>query len=103
MKGVKIVEINSNRFLVMWENSENEGTATNTEPLANHVLHYVFIDGDGNKISNEMKSNVPLSDCDPVVKDGWVSWCATSDCFAEFVSINTITGSVWKKDYRIAG
>ena len=103
MKAVKIVKINSNRFVVMWEATYDEAKSSNEDPLSNHVLHYVFIDGNGNKIGQEMKCAVPLSDCEPVLKDGYISWVASSTNALEFVSLNASTGAVSTKKYLIAG
>ena len=51
--GVKITKVNDNRFMVSWEeyNDETEGSGTEEDTLAGSTLHYVFIDGKGNRIS----------------------------------------------------
>ena len=48
--GVKITKVNDNRFMVSWEeyNDETEGSGTEEDTLAGSTLHYVFIDGKGN-------------------------------------------------------
>ena len=99
----KIVKINNNRFLIMWENANREGIATNDNLFGDHVLHYVFVDGNGNKLSNEMTSNVPITIGEPVLKNGYVSWCASSNNNVEFVSLNAATGEITTKTNYIAG
>ena len=49
--GVKITKVNDNRFMVSWEeyNAETEGSGTEEDTLAGSTLHYVFIDGKGNR------------------------------------------------------
>ncbi len=102
-KGIKLVKINNDRFLIMWEEYVSEGTPSADDPMGGYILHYLFVDGNGDTITSEMTASVPLSDCEPVLKNGYVSWCASSNGYLQFVSINTSTGSVKTKDYRIAG
>ena len=69
--GVKITKVNDNRFMVSWEeyNGETEGSGTEEDASGPAVhSHYVFIDGKGNRISQEYTTGAPISGCQPVVK-----------------------------------
>lgn len=56
--------------MVSWEeyNDETEGSGTEEDTLAGSTLHYVFIDGKGNRISQEYTTGAPISGCQPIVK-----------------------------------
>lgn len=102
--GVKITKINDNRFMVSWEESRTSTTTpSEDDTLSRYTLHYVFIDGNGNKVSKEYIKAMPVSDCQPIVKGSEVVYYASSDSAVNFYSINSSTGSVSKKVYRIAG
>lgn len=103
--GVKITKVNDNRFMVFWEeyNSEAEGSGTEEDTLAGSTLHYVFIDGKGNRISQEYTTGAPISGCQPVVKGEKVVYYASNKNMVDFYSIDSNTGNTTKKMYHVAG
>lgn len=106
--GVNITKINDNRFMVAWEESVNSDdediqAASVDDVLSAGVLHYIFVDGAGNKISSEYTAVAPISDCHPVVKDSRVVYCASGSLMVNFYTIDALTGAFNKKMYRVAG
>ena len=101
--GVKLTKINDNRFLISWEETDGTGDGSADDSLSSSILHYVFIDGNGNKISSEFTSAAPVSDCQPIVKGSKVVYYASNENMVNFYSIDASTGSTDKKMYRIAG
>lgn len=101
--GTKITKINENRFLVSWEEFEEERTADTIDSLSASMLHYVFIDGAGNRISEEFTEAAPISDCHPVVKGSNVVYYASNANMVNFYAINAETGEFSKRVYRVAG
>lgn len=101
--GVKITKINDNRFLISWEEKSDDADSIDSSGSAN-VLHYVFIDGNGNKISREfVEPSMTISDCQPIVKGNQVSYYSSSANEVHFYSIDAESGTVKKKNYRVAG
>ncbi len=101
--GAKITKINDNRFMVSWEVADNEGTAKTTDSLSGYKLYYVFVDGNGDKISEVFSARAPISECQPIVNGSKVVYYASSSNMINFYSINTKTGKFTKKTYRKAG
>ncbi len=105
--GLKITEINDDYFMVSWEesiSSDEEMTVSDiSDSLSGHTLHYIFIDGDGNILSEEYTANAAISDCQPVVKNSTVTYYSSSANMVNFYSIDAVTGAFEKKMYRIAG
>lgn len=101
--GVKITKINDNRFMVSWEEYETGTTPSTDDSLSTSILHYVFVDGQGNKITKEYTQGAPISDCQPIVKDSNVIYYASNSNMVNFYSINSEDGSLNKKMYRVAG
>ena len=103
MMDVRLVKINDDRFVIIWEKPIHEGAATNENILGEHIIHYVFVDGDGEIISDEMEAPVPVAYCDAVLKNGYVSWIASSVNFFEFVNMDAYTGNIDTVVFRVAG
>ncbi|MGN0395136.1 MAG: leucine-rich repeat protein [Coprococcus sp.] len=101
--GTKITKINDNRFMVSWEEYETSQTASIDDGLSSSILHYVFIDGKGTKVSREFTAAAPISDCKPVVKGSKIVYYASNANMVDFYSIDAATGAFSKKVYRIAG
>ena len=101
--GTKITKVNGNRFLITWEEFETEQTAGSSDSLSSSILHYVFVDGQGNKISREFTAAAPVSDCQPVVKGSKIVYYASSGNMVDFYSIDASSGKFSKKIYRVAG
>lgn len=89
-----IVKVNQNRFMIAWNEIDCVNDIGSTDSA---VLNYVFVDGQGNKLSEIMKSegDVYLSDCTPIVKGNHIIWYATKDTVPVFYEINT-------QDYHIS-
>ena len=101
--GTKITKVNDNRFMVSWEEFETEKTASASDSLSGSVLHYIFIDGKGNKLTKEFTAAAPISDCQPIVKGSKIVYYASNGNMVNFYTINAETGSFSKKAYRVAG
>ncbi len=99
----KLVKINDNRFMLMWEEYETSQAITGTDILSSSILHYVFIDENGNLQSEEMTAAAPLSNCEPIVKGSNVVLCASNGICVGFYTIDTTTGAFNKKIYNVAG
>lgn len=101
--GVKLTKINDNRFMVSWEEDGSSQKAKDNDELSGSILHYLFIDGKGNKVSKEMTKAAPVSNCQPVVKKGKVVYYASNCSMVDFYSIDSKTGAFSQKNYQIAG
>ena len=67
-----LVKLGSDRFLVMWEEYDTEEKKTYTKLLT--------IDGDGNITSDQVTTDMRLSDCEPILcSDGLVRWYAAKE------------------------
>ena len=109
--GVKITKITDDRFMVSWEEYEQDNPDDDTsskyesgdDSLSSSTLHYLFIDGKGNTISKEFTTAAPVSDCQPVIKDSKVVYYASNENTVNFYSIDANDGNTTKKIYRTAG
>ena len=101
-----ITKISDNRFLVAWENHQykKEPVATDiNDALSWGDFHYLFIDGNGNKLSGEYTATIPISDCQPIYKNSKVVFYSSIGNMVTFYSIDADTGAMTKKAYRVAG
>lgn len=101
--GAKITKINNNRFMVSWEEYDTGQTANTDDGLSASILHYIFIDGNGNTVSKEFTAAAPISDCQPIVKGSKIIYYASNANMVDFYSIDAGTGAFSKKVYRVAG
>ena len=101
--GAKITKINDNRFMISWEEYGTEQTPSLDDGLSSSILHYLFIDGKGNKVSKEYTAAAPLSDCQPIVKGSMVVYYASNANMVNFYTIDANTGAFSKKVFRLAG
>ena len=109
--GVKITKITDDRFMISWEEYEQDTPDDDTsskyssadDSLSSSTLHYLFIDGKGNTISKEFTTAAPVSDCQPVIKDSKVVYYASNANTVNFYSIDANDGTASKKIYRTAG
>ena len=97
IKGVNITKINDNRFLVSWAEYNESRKADDNDSLSGNILHYVFVDGNGNKIGNEFKANATFSDCRPIVKGSKIVFYASDYNTTDFYIIDSKTGKFSKK------
>ena len=73
--GLEITKINDNRFLVTWE--EYTGECGELEMIDNDTLsicklHYLFVDENGEELTEEYTAHASISDCKPIINDGKV-------------------------------
>jgi hypothetical protein len=66
----QMVQISSDRFIVLWESSG--------------IVNYVLIDGKGNKKTKIYQMKGSLSDCQPIVYNGYVTWYTWKDSLVVF-------------------
>lgn len=101
--GAKITKINDNRFMLSWEVTDESGTVNDDDTLSGSILHYVFIDGNGNKVSIEYTAAAPVSECQPIVKDSKIVYYASNSNMVNFYTIDAQSGKFSKKKYRTVG
>ena len=101
--GTKITKVNDNRFMISWEEFETEQTASTSDTLSGSILHYIFVDGKGNKLTKEFTAAASISDCHPIVKGSKIVYYASNGNMVNFYSIDSESGSFSKKIYRVAG
>lgn len=105
-KDVKLTKINDNRFLLSWEHYAAEKSIAaedDYDSMSTRVLHYEFLDGNGNVIGEEHKVAAAISECEPVVKDGKAVFYSSDGGCVAFYTIDTVTGEFNKKLYKLAG
>lgn len=101
--GTKITKISNDRFMVSWEEYDTGQAVDTDDGLSESVLHYVFIDGQGNKVSKEFTAAAPISDCHPIVKGSQIIYYASNANMVNFYLIDAQTGAFSKVVYRVAG
>ncbi|MCQ2465813.1 MAG: leucine-rich repeat domain-containing protein, partial [Oscillospiraceae bacterium] len=103
--GLNLTRINDDRFMLSWgvKNEQPEGETDGNDVLSGYVLHYVFIDGAGNKISEEFTENAPVSDCEPVFNGSEIVYYASNGSTVNFYSVNAETGAFSKRMYHVIG
>ena len=101
--GTKITKVNDNRFMISWEEYNVSQTANTDDTLSESILHYVFVDGSGNKISEEFTAAAPISDCHPIVKNSKIVFYASNENMVNFYIIDGNNGNFSKKINRVAG
>ena len=82
--GTKITKVNDNRFMISWEEYKTSRTASVNDTLSASILHYIFIDGKGNKVSKEFTAAAPISDCQPIVKGSKIVYYASNANMVNF-------------------
>ena len=105
--GVNITKVNDDRFLIVWEETPGEDDSVEAsdyqDPLSCGLLHYVFVDGAGNKISKEFTAHAMVSECKPVLKDDKIVYYASNANCLDFYTIDAQSGKFNKAVTRIAG
>ncbi len=101
--GLEITKINDNRFMISWEEFNETTDMIDNDTLSTSKLHYIFIDGNGNKLGKEYTANATISDCKPVVKGNKIVYYASNDNMVDFYTIDSTTGKFSKVMYRVAG
>lgn len=101
----KLTKISDDRFLVSWtvyQEGSNVKCESN-DSLSGNILHYILIDGNGNTVSKEYTAKAAASNCDPIAVGSKVVFEASCSNMVNFYTIDTETGKLTKKCYRIAG
>ena len=104
--GLEITKINDNRFMISWEEASaeyGELDMIDNDTLSICKLHYIFVDGSGEKISEEYIANASMSDCKPFVDNGKVIYYASNGNMVDFYAINCTNGNFEKTMHRVAG
>lgn len=101
--GTKITKINDNRFMVSWEEYGVKQNANSDDTLSGSILHYVFVDANGNKISKEFTASAPISDCHPIVNGSKIIYYASNENMVNFYFIDAYNGNFSKKSNHIGG
>ncbi len=103
---VTLAKVSDDKFLLMWETSASEesiAASNEYDGLSSHVLHYMFIDGDGNQLGSEMKVSAPESTCTPIINGDKAVFYASDGANVGFYSIDVNSGAFSKKIYSLAG
>lgn len=99
-KGAEITKINDDRFMVSWQENEIQDEQEDDE-LSLYRLHYVFIDGSGNKIGQEHTAEAAISNCKPIVSNGKIVYYASDDVMMNFYTIDAETGKFEKSVFNL--
>ncbi len=83
----QLVKIDGDTFLLLWMSQEVYHYGEAGDQNLPSELHYVYLDGKGNMISEIYTADGKLSDCKPTVKDGTVVWYVTGDADEETASL----------------
>lgn len=76
-----LVKLDDKNFLVLWEEYNKEAGKI--------VTKMVTVDNSGNKTSDIVSKEMPLSDCKPILcGDGYVRWYATNNSSPQFYKVN---------------
>ena len=95
----QLIKITEDRFMILW------GLGTGYRDYWGYssfqtTINYIFVDGNGNKLTSIYSATARLSDCQPIVAGNLVTWYVTGLNGAtqpSFYSIDTATGAF--KDY----
>ena len=108
--GVNITKIDEDRFLVIWENypeEESEDDAVSLtdsqDTLSSGDLHYVFVNGASDVISDEFTAPAMISDCHPVLNGSKIVYYASNANCLAFYTIDIYSSSFSKSVTRVAG
>ena len=93
--------------MVLWEefiDATDEVTVDDLQdPLSAGTIHYMFVDGDGNPVSEEYTARAMISDCRPVLSGDQIIYTASNGIAADFYTIDAYTGAFTKTVRRSAG
>lgn len=100
-----LTKINDNRFMISWRTIMDEESIAGDEvdQLSKYVMHYVFVDGNGNAVTKEFKAPAAASNCHPVVKNGKAVFYSAKPGQVQFCAIDAATGAMTKRTYKVAG
>lgn len=84
----QLIKVSDNRFLVLWTNyyiPDKEGQIYYSD--CENDTCYLFIDGEGNILTDVIKIDASMSDCQPILHNGNVVWYYTNDSAPMFIQI----------------
>lgn len=81
-----LMKISANKFILIW--SEQEVTEFFFRKTTD-TIHYVYIDGEGNLLSEIYTDKGYLSDCEPIVDDGSIIWYVMDNESIAFYKIDS--------------
>ncbi|MBR6897963.1 MAG: hypothetical protein IKN24_07310 [Lachnospiraceae bacterium] len=99
---IKITEISDDRFLVMWGEVDYSNYYDDevSHKFNGYSIHYLFIDGDGNILSEVYTAEAPASNCHPITVGDKVVYCASDYSTLEFYLIDVNSGELSFVDYN---
>ena len=107
LTGVYLTKINGNRFLVTWVISNDPyydmKADDDNDPLSAYELHYLFVDGNGNKLGSEKTVHASFSECRPVINRNKAVFYASGGSSVDFYSIDVNNGRFSKTVYLTLG
>ena len=85
-----------------WEiwNEEKDGSIDDS--LDGHTLHYVFVNGNGDKVSDEFTAAAPYSSCKPILNNGNAVYYAADTYSLNYYVIDGMTGEFTKTHQETA-
>lgn len=94
-----IAKLEQNRFILVWEEiAPYPSGAFYPKINCSKTLKYALVDGQGN-VQGEVKSiSGCLSDCEPLVENGVLTWFVTEDSAPAFYQLDVSKGTVEKYD-----
>ena len=114
IRNIKLRRVGDDRFIVLWTESEHYSIydyqsvddnmpADKNDTLSKYSMHYVFIDSQGNRISDEYTAEATTSQCEPIVKGNKIVFYSSDGSCVDFYSVDSVTGELEKKVYRTSG
>lgn len=101
--GVHITKISNDRFLVTWGTNSSGQVEDINDPLSVNELHYLFIDGNGSKLTSEQTVRASFSECKPIINGDKAVFYSSDGKTIDFYSIDTNNGVFSKTVYRTIG
>ncbi|MCC8080752.1 MAG: Ig-like domain-containing protein, partial [Lachnospiraceae bacterium] len=84
----QLVKLDTDQFLLLWTTTEYADSSVSASKQV--MLHYVYLDGNGDMTSEIYTTEGQLSDCKPVVVDGAAVWYVTGDSSGTSSSTETL-------------
>ncbi len=101
---VALTKINDDRFLISWNQYNDTLSLTDdNDPLSEYTLHYLFVDGEGNELSEEFTADASFSDCHPIYDGERIVFYASGNSALAFYAIDPMSGELEKTVYRAIG
>ena len=95
---------------MLWEEKESQEEQNGSislgdpaDPMSHWTIHYLFVNGNGDPVSDEFTRRASISDCCPIVSGGKVVFYTSSYNTLDFYMIDAKSGAFSKKTHRVAG